>query len=75
MIEYTTCAAAKALGWEIMRVPMKPYEACIFGKAKQTNASKNSDHETPKGNSDQIFIDISSLKGKKYGPPVQPKRH
>ena len=28
-----------------------------------------------KGNAERIFIDISSVKGKKYGPSVQSKRH
>ena len=44
---------------------MKPCEACSVGKAKQNNVSNNSDHETSKGNYEQIFINISSAKEKK----------
>ena len=43
---------------------MKPCEACSVGKAKQKNVSNNSDHETSKGNYEQIFINISSAKEK-----------
>ena len=73
--EGVTRAAAKALGWEIAIGSIKPWEACIIGKAKQINVSNNSDHEPDKGNDERIFIDISSVKGKKDGPPFQWKQH
>ena len=54
---------------------MKPFEACSVGKAKQNNFSKNSDQDPAKGNYKRIFINISSVNGKKNVPPVQSKRH
>ena len=44
---------------------MQPCESCSVGKTKQKNASNNSDHKPAKVNPEQIFIDISSVKGKK----------
>ena len=73
MNEDATRADAKALGWEITRGSMKPCEAFSVGKAKQNNVSKNNDHEPAKGNDEQIFINISSVKEKKDGTPVQSK--
>ena len=73
MNEDATRADAKALGWEITRRSMKPCKACSVGKSKQNNVSKNNDHEPAKGNDEQIFINISSVKEKKDGTPVQSK--
>ena len=53
---------------------MKPCEACSVGKVKQNNVTKNSDHDPEKVNSEQIFINISSVKRKRGGPPFQSKR-
>ena len=50
---------------------MKPCEACSFGKAKQKNVRKDSDLEKSKVNAEQIFLDVSSARGKKDRPPVQ----
>ena len=41
----------------------------------ENNVSNKSDHKPSKGSYEQIFIDISSVKGKKYGPQVQSKLH
>ena len=54
---------------------MKPCEAFRFGKPKQNNVIKESDHNPAKINSEQIFIDLSSAKGGKDGLPVQSKQH
>ena len=41
---------------------MKLCEAYSVGKASKNDVSKNSDHEPAKGNDEQIFINISSVK-------------
>ena len=47
-----------------MRGSMKLCEAYSVGKASKNDVSKNSDHEPAKGNDEQIFINISSVKKK-----------
>ena len=45
MNEYANRVVAKALGWKIMRGPMKPCEACSIRRSKQKNDKKDIYHE------------------------------
>ena len=71
MNEDETRDIAKVLGWEIAIVSMKALKACSVGNSKQNNLSNNSDYDPVKKNAELIFIDNSSVKVKKDGPPVQ----
>jgi hypothetical protein len=70
----TTRATAKALGWEITRGSMQICESCAVGKAKQKNVPKKSEHISAVKPGERIFLDISSVKGEKDGPKVNPNR-
>jgi hypothetical protein len=75
MSNETTRATAKALGWEITRGSMEPCESCAVVKAKQKNVPKKSEHVQAVKPGERIYLDISSIKGEKEGPKVNPKRH
>ena len=75
MNEGATHATTKELWCDITRKSMKSCEACGSGKAKQENISKNIDQEPVKENTEKIFINISSVKGKSDEPLVQSKWH
>lgn len=64
-----TCKAAKYLGWEIMKGNLQTCELCAVGKAKQKNVPKKSDNVGSKVKGEQVFLDITTIKGEKDGPP------
>eukprot|EP00957_Ditylum_brightwellii_P073664 5597242-Ditylum_brightwellii.AAC.1 len=53
---------------------MKTCEACAVGKARQKNVPKDSSHEHATKPGERIFIDITTIKGKKDGPEFNPKK-
>jgi hypothetical protein len=57
------------------RLSMEPCESCAVGKAKQKNVPKKSEHISAVKPGKRIYLDISSIKGEKEGPKVNPKRH
>jgi hypothetical protein len=68
--EATTRRTAKELGIDIVRGTMQPCEACTVAKAKQKNVPKQSDAAKGTKEDRRIFMDISTIKGKKDGPSV-----
>jgi hypothetical protein len=75
MSNETTRATAKALAWELTKGSMEPCESCAVGKAKQKSVPKKSEHVQAVKPGERIYLDISSIKGEKEGPKVNPKRH
>ncbi len=47
-----------------------PCEVCAAGKAKQKNVLKETEHEPAEKGTNQIFLDIASVKKPKKGPNV-----
>jgi hypothetical protein len=75
MSEDSTRATAMALGWEIVRGSLQPCESCTVGKAKQKNVPKKSNHIPAVKPGERLYLDMSSVKGEKDDPKVNPKRH
>jgi hypothetical protein len=75
MSEDSTRATAKALGWEIVRGSLQPCKSCSVGKAKQKNVPKKRNHIPAVKPGERLYLNVSSIKGEKDGPKVNPKGH
>eukprot|EP00957_Ditylum_brightwellii_P027534 2081534-Ditylum_brightwellii.AAC.1 len=54
---------------------MVPCKSCAVGKARQKNVPKSSKHIKATKPGERMFTDITTIKGEKNGPKVNPKRH